>query len=57
MFLVVYVEDKSYIVDLTYLQFFLKDRCSKDMFKEKEILLEPERKFKIINSIPPLKLL
>ena len=36
MFLVVYVEDKSYIVDLTYLQFFLKDRCSKDMFKEKD---------------------
>ena len=26
-----------------------------NIFKEEEILLEPERKFKIINSIPPLK--
>ena len=38
MFLVVYLEDKSYIVDLTYLQFFLKDRCKKDMYKEKDEL-------------------
>lgn len=36
MFLIVYIEDKSYIVDLTYLQFFLKDRCNKNMYKEKD---------------------
>lgn len=36
MFLIVYIEDKSYIVDLTYLQFFLKDKCNKDMYKEKD---------------------
>lgn len=34
MFLVVYIEDKGYIVDLSYLQFFLKDKCNKSMYKE-----------------------
>lgn len=36
MFLVVYIEDKSYIVDLTYLQFFSYDRCNRNMYKEKD---------------------
>lgn len=36
MFMIVYIEDKNYIVDLTYLQFFLKNRCNKDMYKEKD---------------------
>lgn len=36
MFLIVYIEDKSYIVDLTYLQFFSVSRCNKDMYKEKD---------------------
>lgn len=36
MFLVVYIDDNSYIVDLSYLQFFFKDRCSESMFREKD---------------------
>ena len=33
-FLTVDYDNNKYIVDLTYLQFFTKDRCKKDMFKE-----------------------
>lgn len=39
MFLIVFIEDKSYIVDLTYLQFFIKDRCNKSMYKELDGLI------------------
>lgn len=35
-FVVVYLDDNSYIVDLTYLQFFIKDRCQANLFKEVE---------------------
>lgn len=55
-FLVVYLDNNSYIVDLTYLQFFIKKRCRSSMYKEVDgvTILSPDPGYYYIEHLDKL---